>query len=158
VKKQIKVKRTNWKGKVEELNLIVNLQKEKNELDNKNYVRNYNDMKSNKNFWIGALFVALVFATIAVLVMAQRIEARDHRINYLEIANTAAVDEVHKCRTEYNYVSGLYDKGYYEVINGADLTDSFFDCCYPSDCPESVNNPVDCKCEYLLMCDNNLWG
>jgi hypothetical protein len=158
-KNNVKVKRTDWKGKVEELNLIVEVQKDKLESDNKAYNKQYNYMKNNKNFWIGSLLVALIFATIVVMIMSQRIGARDHRIDYLEYANTNAVDEIHKCQNELTYVTGLYNKGYYEVINSADLTDTFFDCCYPVDCPQAVNNPPDCKCEYMLMCtESTIWG
>jgi hypothetical protein len=27
-----------------------------------------------------------------------------------------------------------------------------FACCYPSDCPQSINNPSNCECLYTVMC------
>ena len=26
-------------------------------------------------------------------------------------------------------------------------------CCYPSGCPESKNNPENCTCEYVILCE-----
>jgi hypothetical protein len=155
----LKAKRIDWKGKVEELNLIVELQKDKSDSEHKQYVKQYDELKKDKNFWLWILFGLVVLTTFVILVLNNRMADKDVQIVLLSEANHYAVDSLRTCRAELSYVTGLYNKGYYEVINSADLTDTFFDCCWPSNCAESVNNPVDCKCEYLLMCtESNLWG
>lgn len=156
--KKVKIIRTDWKKKYEEAEIDRQTCQSNRMNEYRNYAKQYKEMNNGKNFWLWIVFLALIFATFVIVVLSARIEDRDNRISYLEGANREAVNVIHNCQAQLTSVTDLYDKGYYEVINSADLTDSFFDCCYPSDCPEAVNNPVDCKCEYMLMCGvDPLW-
>jgi len=34
-------------------------------------------------------------------------------------------------------------------------TQKTLSCCYPSDCPQAINNPENCICEYAIYCSRN---
>jgi len=158
MKKQIKA-RINWKKKYESSEKELGESKQARLEEHRNYVKQYKDTTQTKNFWIGVLALIIVMCVIVIIVTQNELTQRDTRIILLASANNYAVNEVRNCRADLETMTNLYNEEYYEVITTEKASNGIFsDCCYPSDCVESKNNPKDCKCEYMVMCTTNLWG
>lgn len=155
--KKLLKKRTNWKGKCEEQDFIITLQQDQNEqLKKKNsdeylmYQKNFHDMRKTKNFWIWALAIISLLLLISLGVAQNKLQESQDKNYMLTESALTSYNNLNQCLNELEILSDKYKTGFYEAVLNEPT--KLFDCCWPKDCAESVNNPSTCSCEYVVQC------
>lgn len=154
----IKKARTDWKREVDKqisekfkLREELEASKKKNQDEYKMYQKNFHEMRKDKNYWIRGLAILLILAVIALVLTQQKLSNERSSTTMLISAGLNCQVDLNHCEVALKNVSQRYEEGFYEVVRDEPMG-GLFDCCWPSDCAESKNNPEVCSCEYNIQC------
>ena len=101
----------------------------------------------NNTMKIGAV-IFIIYVIVFSWIGVAALQEHEQIVKGLEFKNTILEFENVILQTEKMKYKSLYEDKVIEVTKRVDPKNSFFDCCWPNQCAESINNPDVCQCYF----------